>query len=67
MLIYFNTAGRAFLTNAATLARSFFPRQISGLREFTKTKRQRHLPLFDDVEEMLKNIPKVLKCDLCLR
>lgn len=33
------------------------------LREFTKTKRQRRLPLFDDIEEMLSIIPRVLRCD----
>ena len=33
------------------------------LREFTKTKRQRRLPLFDDVDKMLLNIPRVLRCD----
>ena len=33
------------------------------LRQFTKTKRQRRLPLFDDIEEMLTTIPRVLRCD----
>jgi integrase len=33
------------------------------LRQFTKTKRQRRLPLFDDIEELLSHIPKGLRCD----
>jgi len=33
------------------------------LREFTKTKKQKVLPLLDDIEELLNNLPRVLRGD----
>ena len=33
------------------------------LREFTKTKKQKRLPLFDDIEDLLNSITRVLRCE----